>query len=333
MKIKTIRILLSVSMAAAVLTACAGSSTGSGSNTDNSASSGTVSTQSAQTDYSAIAAQTVEKANTTGTKGNNYDSKVQEYADANTLDNILKAHNNVQIDTQILYEDGNETDFSRYYDKNGCIYTGSDGKSMVKIGDTIFGRDSDTDKYKVVLDLWPDGSGHSSDAAYLGYGFPQDADMIFSDPETSNGQVEIQVTNQKTGLQGSLNFDESSKELQNYFYMVIDPKTQEMTVTSYNDNYQYGVDTQEIPSGLTKAQASKDTYTVTVIFDPSDKSPVTRTYTVPKGYTFSASEGTSTDGTYKYELYTDKACTQKYEENSAAADTDVTLYAAKTTLK
>lgn len=326
MKIKTLSILLSVSMAAAVLAGCAGSGTNNAASSEESASA-----ESAQTDYSAIAAETVEKANTTGTKGNNYDSAVQEYADANTLDSILGSHDNVLIDTQILYEDGSEIDYSRYYDKNGCIYTGTDGKSMVETGGTIFTRDSENDNYKVLLDIWPDESGHSSDAAVLRYGFPQDSDMIFSDPTTENGQAEIKVTNQKTGLQGSLNFDENTKELQNYFYMVIDPKTQEMTVNSYNDNYEYDADAQTVPSDLTEAADSKDTYTVTVVFDPSDGNSVTRTYSVPKGYSFTTAIGTSTDGTYRYDLYTDKECTNSYTD-STDTDTDVTLYAARTSL-
>lgn len=326
MKIKTLGVILSVSMTAAVLAGCAGKGTNTTASSDTSNE-----TQSAQTDYSAIAAQTVEKANTTGTKGNNYDSAVQEYADANTLDSILSTHSNVQIDTQILYDDGSEIDYSRYYDKNGCIYTGTDGKSIVETGDTIFSRDSEKDDYKVLLDIWPDESGHSSDTAVLRYGFPQDADMIFSDPQTDNGQTEIQVTNQKTGLQGSLNFDEETKQLQNYFYMVIDPETQEMTITSYNDDYQYDADAQTIPSDLEEAAGSNDTYTVTVVYDPSDENSVTRTYTVPKGYGFSAAIGTSTDGTYRYDLYTDEACTNSYAADTDT-DTDVTLYAAKTSL-
>lgn len=329
MKIQTLGVLLSVSMTAALLTACGGNNTNT--SAASSAETAAASTESAQTDYSAIAAETVEKANTTGTKGNNYDSAVQKYADANTLDSILDAHGNVQIDTQIYYNDGNETDYSRYYDKSGCIYTGSDGKSMVETGGIIFTRDSENDNYKVLLDIWPDDSGHSSDAAVLRYGFPQDADMIFSDPSTENGQTEIQVTNQKTGLQGSLNFDESTKELQNYFYMVIDPGTGEMTVNSYNDDYQYDVDAQTIPSDLADAADSKDTCTVTVVFDPSDENSVTRTYTVPKGYSFTTAAGTSTDGTYSYKLYTDKSCTAEYA-GTADADADVTLYAARTSL-
>lgn len=329
MKRKTISAMLSVSVAAALLTGCAGTSSNS-----SSSGSGTseASSETSTVDYSAIAAQTIAKANTKGSKQNNYDSKVQVYADANTLDSILSSHKNVQVSTQILYDDGSEIDFSKYYDKNGCIYTGSDGSSMVKIGDTVFSRSAGSDTYDVLLDLWPDDSDHSSSTTVLHYGFPQDSEMVFADPSDQNGQVEIEVTNSKTGLQGSLNFDSDSKELTNYFYMVVDPETNEMTITSYNDEYQYDVDEQELPSDLTKAAASSDTYKVTVVFDPSDDNSVTRTYTIPKGYHFRAANGTASDGTYKYELYTDEACSKYYTENSDT-DSDMTLYAAKTAIE